>query len=175
MPLGDELINPRRMRGGYGSHWCGDLYFSLITACLGCPDGFTCCARVWGECVFECPTWNNCCTRIPDPVCEAENLACLALKEPIELVLKGAEEVVDASRHTLEVASLIVPEGALVVVQGAVDVAEGAVEGVLKSYAAGLKAAEFIAKLGINGIISIRRISFSTALDTAAGGSFLFL
>ena len=47
-----------------------------------------------------------------------------------------------------------------------------AVDGVEAAYAAGLQAAEFIAKLGLNGIISIREISFATSINVAAGGSF---
>ena len=146
----------------------------MFLVCVGCPDGFTCCGTVWGACVCTHPTWNSCCTRIPDPICEAENAACLALKEPIKLALKGAEELVDSSRVTLEAAkaALAIPEAALIAAEEGVDVAQAAVDGVKAAYAAGLKAAEFIAKLGINGLISIREISFDVSLDAASGGSF---
>ena len=129
---------------------------------------------MWGACVCTHPTWDSCCTRIPDPICEAANLACLALKEPIKLALSAAEEIVDASRYTLEVAKagLYIPEAGLLAAEGAVIVAENAVDGIEAAYAAGLKAAEFIAKLGLNGLISIREITFDTRLDAASGGSF---
>ena len=148
--------------------------FLSFLACIGCPDGFTCCGTVWGVCVCTHPTWDSCCTRIPDPICEAENLACLALKEPIKLALSAAEEIVDASRHTLEVAKagLYIPEAGLLAAEQAVNAAQGVLDGIEAAYAAGLKAAEFIAKLGINGLISIREISFDVSLDAAAGGSF---
>jgi hypothetical protein len=90
------------------------------------------------------------------------------------LALRGAEELVDSSRVTLEAAkaALAVPEAALIVAEQGVNVAKAAVDGVEAAFAAGLKAAEFIAKLGLNGLISIREISFDVNLDAAAGGSF---
>ena len=150
------------------------IFFKHFVVCIGCPDGFTCCGTVWGVCICTHPTWDSCCTRIPDPICEAENLACLALKEPIKLLLKGAEELVDSSRVTLEAAkaALYIPEGALIAAQGTVTAAQTTLEGVEAAYAAGLKAAEFVAKLGLNGLISIREISFDVRLDVASGGSF---
>ena len=146
----------------------------LFPVCIGCPDGFTCCGTVWGVCVCTHPTWDSCCTRIPDPICEAENVACLALKEPIKLALRAAEEIVDSSRVTLEAAkaALAIPEAGLIVAEEGVGIAEKAVEGVEAAFAAGLKAAEFIAKLGLNGLISIREISFDVSLGSASGGSF---
>lgn len=80
----------------------------------------------------------------------------------------------DASRYSLEVAKagLYIPEAALEVAEQTVAAASFALEGVEAAFAAGLKAAEFIAKLGLNGLISIREISFDTSLDAASGGSF---
>ena len=151
---------------------CVNLCF--IPVCVGCPDGFTCCGTVWGACVCTHPTWNSCCTRIPDPICEGENVACLALKEPIKLALKAAEEIVDSSRVTLEAAkaALALPEAALRAAEEGVNLAQTAVDGVEAAYAAGLEAAEFVAKLGLNGLISIREISFDVSLGAASGGSF---
>ena len=40
------------------------------------------------------------------------------------------------------------------------------------TYAAGLEAANLISRLGVNGLINIRQISFDVELATAAGGSF---
>lgn len=114
------------------------------------------------------PTWDGCCSRISDPICETENVACLVLKEPIKLALRGAEELVDASRHTLEVAkaAFAVSEGALIAAEQGVVAAQTTVDGVEAAYSVGLKTAEFIAKLGINGLISIRKISFDVSLIT---------
>ena len=50
--------------------------------------------------------------------------------------------------------------------------AEEALKGVKTAFAAGLKAANVIAKFGINGLISIREIKFRASLTAAAGGSF---
>ena len=52
------------------------------------------------------------------------------------------------------------------------DGAEQALEGVKQAFAIGLQAANAIAKYGLNGLISIREISFNANLDVAAGGSF---
>ena len=62
-------------------------------------------------------------SRISDPTYETKNVACLVLKEPI---LWEAEELVDASRHTLEVAkaALALPKGALIVSEQGVIVAQ---------------------------------------------------
>lgn len=145
-----------------------------LSVCVGCPNGFTCCGKVFGKCVCKRPKWKNCCTRSPDPVCESENAACVALKEPIKLTLKAAEEAVDASRYTLEAseAAFLTAEGAVLTAEQSVNAAQGVLDGVEATYAAGLQAAEFIAKLGINGLISIREISFDVSLGVAAGGSF---
>ena len=145
-----------------------------LLVCVGCPDGFTCCGTVWGTCVCTRPKWNSCCFRSPDPICEAENAACLALKEPIKASLSLAEKAVDASRVTLEVAkaALIAAEGPLAAAEQSVNAAQGVLDGIEAAYAAGLKAADFIAKLGINGLISIREISFDVSLGVASGGSF---
>ena len=80
----------------------------------------------------------------------------------------------DSSRVTLEAAkaALAIPEAGLIVAEQGVAAAELAVDGVEAAFAAGLKAAEFIAKLGLNGLISIREISFDVHLSAAAGGSF---
>ena len=106
-------------------------------------------------------------------VYETKNVACLVLKEPI---LWGAEEFVDASRHTLEVAkaALALPEGALIVSEQGVVAAQVIVDRAEATFSAGLKAAaaEFIAKLGINSLISIQKISFDVSLDAISGGSF---
>ena len=88
--------------------------------------------------------------------------------------MSAAEEAVDSSRVTLDAtkAALAIPEGALVAAEQGVNVAQTALDGIKAAYAAGLKAAEFIARLGLNGLISIREISFDVSLDVAAGGSF---
>ena len=80
----------------------------------------------------------------------------------------------DASRFTLEIAKagLEIPQLALLAARETVTVAELAVDGIEAAYAAGLQAAEFIARVGLNGLISIREISFDVSLSAAAGGAF---
>lgn len=63
-------------------------------------------------------------------------------------------------------------KGAVKAAQVAVRGAEEALKGVKTAFAAGLKAANIIAKFGINGLISIREIRFRASLAAASGGSF---
>ena len=145
-----------------------------FTVCVGCFDGSTCCGTAWGHCVCWRPRWNGCCRRISDPTCEAANAACIALKEPIRLSLSGAEALVGTTRQTLNVANAAISglQQAVNVAQQGLRGAEEAVSAVQTTYAAGLQAADFISRLTINGLISIREISFDISLATAAGGSF---
>ena len=145
-----------------------------FTVCVGCLDGSTCCGTAWGHCVCWRPKWNGCCHRISDPTCEAANAACIALKEPIKLSLRGAEALVGTTRQTLDVANAAITglQQAVNVAQQGLRGAEEVVRAVQTTYAAGLQAADFISRLTINGLISIREISFDVTLATAAGGSF---
>ena len=118
--------------------------------------------------------FGDCCTSVPDPVCEAANAACIALKEPLKAALVVAEEAVNTARGTLDAAkaALIPLQAAVDAAQVVVDGAEQALEGVKAAFAVGLQAANAIANFGLNGLISIREISFNANLDVAAGGSF---
>ena len=149
-------------------------YFSIVRACIKCPKGTTCCGSVWGTCVCYRPVFGDCCTSVPDPVCESQNAACLALKEPLKAALTAAEATVNTARGTLDAAkaALIPLQAAVTAAQATVDGAEQALEGVKAAFAVGLRAANAIANFGLNGLISIREISFSANLDVAAGGSF---
>lgn len=145
-----------------------------FTVCVGCVRGSTCCGTVWGRCVCWRPKWNGCCHRIADPTCEAANAACIALKEPIRAALRGAEALIDTTRQTLDAANAAISglQQAVNVAQQGVTAAEGVVSAVQATYAAGLDAANFISRLTINGLISIREISFDVSLATASGGAF---
>ena len=103
-----------------------------------------------------------------------KTLLVLPLKEPIELALRGAEELVDSTRSTLDAAkaALIPLEAAVDAAQLTVDGAEETLRGVQAAFAVGLQAANAIANFGLNGLVSIREISFNARLDVAAGGSF---
>ena len=153
---------------------CNNCFSYPCAVCVGCPSGWTCCGTAWGTCICTRPGWNSCCTRISDPVCEAENVACTALKAPIKLTLRAAEEVVDSSRVTLNglKAALIPLQAAVNAAKAVVSAAEDALEGIKVTFATALQAANAIANFGLNGLVSIREISFNANLDVAAGGSF---
>ena len=111
---------------------------------------------------------------MPDAVCESQNAACIALKAPLEAALNGAEVAVNTARGTLDAASaaLIPLQAAVSAAQATVDGAEQALEEVNAAFAVGLQAANSIANVGLNGLVSIREISFNANLNVAAGGSF---
>ena len=149
--------------------------FRTVDACVPCPTGTTCCGTCcWGTCICYRPTFGDCCTSVPDPICEAEKVACIGLKEPLKAALTVAERVVDESRGVLDAAkaALIPLQAAVDAARVLVDGAEAALEGVKQAFAVGLQAANAIANFGLNGLISIREISFNANLDVAAGGSF---
>lgn len=75
--------------------------------------------------------------------------------------------VLDAAR-----AAMIPLQAAVDAAQKVVDAAEATLEGLKVTFATALQAANAIANFGLNGLISIREISFSASLDVAAGGSF---
>ena len=149
--------------------------FCPVRVCSPCPTGTTCCGTCcWGTCICYRPTFGECCVNGPDLVCEGQNAACIALKTPLEEALKLAERAVDEARGVLDAAeaALIPLRAAVDAAQVVVDGAEAALEGVKQAFAVGLEAANAIANFGLNGLISIREISFNANLDVAAGGSF---
>lgn len=96
------------------------------------------------------------------------------MKKPIQAALDGARAVVNTAKHTLDAANaaLIPLQEAVKAAQVAVTGAEQALKGVEAAVAVGLKASNIIAKVGLNGLISIRQIRFHASLAVASGGSF---
>ena len=129
---------------------------------------------MWGRCVCRRPKFGKCCSSVPNAACHAKNAGCYALKKPIEASLRGAKALVNTARHTLDAANaaLIPLQGAIKAAQVTVKGAEQALRGVKAAFAVGLKASNIIAKVGINGLISIRKIKFRASLAVASGGSF---
>ena len=150
------------------------IILSTVRACVPCPKGTTCCGKVWGRCVCRRPKFGKCCASVPNAACHAKNAGCYALKKPIQVSLRGAKVIVNTARHTLNAANaaLIPLRGAVKAAQLAVRGAEQALRGVKAAFAVGLKASNIIAKVGLNGLISIREIRFHASLAVASGGSF---
>ena len=150
------------------------IILSAVKACVPCPKGTTCCGHVWGKCICRRPKFGSCCASVPDAACHAKNAGCYALKKPIQASLRAAKAIVNTARHTLDAANaaLIPLQGAVKAAQVAVKGAEQALRGVKAAFAVGLKASNIIAKVGLNGLISIREIRFRASLAVAAGGSF---
>ena len=142
--------------------------------CIPCPDGWTCCGKVWGTCICTHPTFDDCCTRADDPVCLTENGACAALKEPLKGILKGAAVIVDKSRVTLEAAkgALSVAQGFVSAAKGTLDIAIAGLTAVRKTYRAGVEALNAFANFALTEIINIREMYFKVALSVADGGEF---
>jgi hypothetical protein len=147
---------------------------STVRACIPCPKGTTCCGKVWGRCVCRRPKFGKCCSSVPNAACHAKNAGCYALKKPIQASLRGARAIINTARHTLNAANaaLVPLRGAVKAAQLAVKGAEQGLRGVKAAFAVGLKASNIIAKVGLNGLISIREIRFRASLAVASGGSF---
>ena len=154
---------------------CIDAYNNCFISadCIACPVGVTCCKTVV-ICVLPCPKINSCCTKIEDPICAGKNAACAVSKEPLLVVLKGAQGTVNGARHTLDIATaaLQAAKGPVDVAKKSLDLANLALEGVKQLYAAGTTAANAIVKYTLTNIISITEIHFKVGLSAASGGVF---
>ena len=144
------------------------------TVCVGCPSGWECCGRAWGACICTHPGWDSCCTRIEDPICIAANAGCALLKEPLDLILRGAAAFVDESRIVLEAAkaALSVAQGFVSAAKGTLDIAIAGLTAVRKTYRAGVEALSAFANFALTEIINIREMYFKVALSVADGGEF---
>ena len=129
---------------------------------------------MWGRCVCKRPGWKNCCTRVTDPICIAANAGCAVLKEPLDLILRGAAVFVDKSRIVLEgaKAALSVAQGFVSAAKGTLDIAIAGLTAVRKTYRIGVKALSVFADFALTEIINIREMYFKVALDVANGGEF---
>ena len=132
------------------------------------------CGWAWGACICTHPGWDSCCTRIDDPLCIAENAGCALLKEPLDLILRGAAAFVDESRIVLEAAkgALSVAQGFVSAAKGTLDIAIAGLTAVRKTYRAGVEALSAFANFALTEIINIREMYFKVALSVADGGEF---
>ncbi len=69
-------------------------------------------------------------------------------------------------------AALTAAQGTVTVAQSSLDLANLALSAVEQTYRIGTMAANEIAKVGLNGLISIREITFDVSLSAANGGTF---
>ena len=81
--------------------------------------------------------------------------------------MNGARQSLDAAEAALVAAQDIVNAA-----RSSLDAAVGVLEAASQTYRAGSLAAQKIAEVGVNGLISIREISFDVSLSAASGGSF---
>jgi hypothetical protein len=142
--------------------------------CMGCPSWRSCCTRWWGRCI-GCPGWNSCCWRAPDLICEAANLGCKALRAIAFAALELAKKVVDGSRWTLDVAKGVLKAAEVIVDNNRwpLDAAIGILEGVKWTVSAATEAAKFIVRLGLGGIIGLRKIEFDVKIGLVSEGHFM--
>ena len=152
---------------------------SLITVffpavCVGCASGWECCGEAWGKCICTHPGWDNCCSRIDDPICVAANAGCALLKEPLDLILQGVAAFVDESRIVLEAAkaALSVAQGFVSAAKGTLDIAIAGLTAVRATYRAGVEALSAFANFALTEIINIREMYFKVALSVADSGEF---
>ena len=149
-------------------------YAPLFTVCIGCPKGWVCCGRVWGNCVCTHPGWDSCCTQVPDPLCVAANTACAALKKPLDLILRGAIIIIDKSLVALDVVKglLTAAQGILNGFKNSLNIAIKFLDGVKVIYRVGVNALSALANFVLTKIINITEMYFKVELSAANGGKF---
>ena len=104
---------------------------------------------------MPCCQYRSECETLREAARAAQGLVQLA-RESLnfaELILDAAQEIVDVARLTL-------------------DAANAALDTARATYQVGADAALTIAQVGINGLVSIREISFDVELSVADGGAF---
>ena len=154
---------------------CDTPLHTHYTVCVGCISGTTCCGTVCrGTCVCIVPRFRDCCWRVHDPVCEAENAACELLKAPIRVQLEAAKATMRTLQSTFDVAriALRAAEEVLSGAQQAVRLASDALEDVEDTFQPGLEVATDIAQFGLTEIVSINNITFEVSLGEASSGRF---
>lgn len=147
-----------------------------MIACLVCvpgPGWNGCCWRIWGSCV-GCPGWDRCKWRVSNPICEVANFACKAVRAIAYVALELAKKIVDGSRWTVQLAKHVL-EGVKKVVdksRATLEVAKGALVVVQHTVRYGLEAAKWIVRLGLGGLINIRKIEFEVKIGLVSSGHF---
>ena len=89
-------------------------------------------------------------------------------------VLWVAEKVVRGFKHTLTLANVALQlvMGIVRIARRSLDVAKLFLRAAAHAYRFAVKAANWIIKVGLTGLIHIREISFDAQLDVASGGHF---
>ena len=107
-------------------------------------------------------------------MCVGRNTACYALKKPLDYAFRGAINVVDRSRGTLNIAkgALSGAQGVVNVAKRSLDIAIGFLEGVKRTYRVGVNAISALARFALTQIINIHEMYFRVGLNAASGGRF---
>lgn len=129
--------------------------------------------QIWGKCI-GCPKWKSCCTRIPDPTCVAANVACQAVRKTAYAALSAAKLVVSAASHSLHVANAALRAAQAIVNSNRwpLEAATGVLEGIKATVKAGATAASAITRLGLGGLIDIRKLEFNVQIALVGSGQF---
>ncbi len=118
---------------------------------------------------YFCIVWG-----IPNPICLIRNAACWVFRKAVKVILTIAEKVVRGSVIFLNVAkaALYVAEGIVRGARATLDVAKGILSAVNWTYRFAIKAATWIIKFALTGLINIHRIYFDMSLGLTRGGHF---
>ena len=106
--------------------------------------------------------------------CKIKNTACHVFRKTTGLALRKAEKIVRSSRHVLKVANagFIAAQSVVKTARRSLNAAKLVLRGFNHAHRFGVKAANMIVRYGLNGIISIRKITFDTQLGIASRGHF---
>ena len=111
---------------------------------------------------------------IPNPGCLIRNAACWIYRKVIQVALTIAEKVVRASVVFLHIANaaLWVAKGVIKAARATLDVAKAILTAVSWTYRFAVKAASWIIKFALTGLINIHRIYFDLNVALVKSGYF---
>ncbi|EDO40832.1 predicted protein [Nematostella vectensis] len=139
-------------------------------ACIGCPDWNRCCTRdVFGNCV-ECPSWNKCCYTTGDPVCVAKNHGCQHIRKVAEGNLEDAKDILLEQKKHVQLLSRKVfdAEFSKGKTKAVLDAAGKALSLIDRDASTGISASRAIKRHGINGLLNLTSICFTTPVERLA-------
>ena len=111
---------------------------------------------------------------VPNPVCLVRNGACRVFRKTIQIALTAAEKVVRSSVVFLHVANaaLWVAKTAAKAAKATLDVAKRILSAVNWTYRFAMKAASWIIKFALTGLIKIHRVYFDLNIGLMKSGYF---
>ena len=145
--------------------------FTFLIVCVPCTCG--CSVKVWGKCIV--PGYCSCCSYTTDPLCLAANVACEALKKPIESSLRGAEAVISGLESGFNKAQVVLQDAQAGVnrAQNVLNNANDDLGRIRARYGSDLDISDSIRSYTISGIVKVVAVTFDVELMGLTRESFV--